>query len=148
MEKYLAPVPVKTKDPLITKIGFKEAESKTHEIVRFILIWGIAYLIYMAVRREESNPVSIDIISDRIKPGTLAHTALLEMDEDTRTKCINSIKSALNSQRRVTKKFIRAIRVGLLASLMTEFIVNGNTEKPISVVARTITYSTLVALFG
>lgn len=155
MEENLTTVSVKmevyppVKEKLMTRIGFKEAESKTHEIFRLILIWGITYLIYMAVRSKDTTPVvSIDVLSDRIKPGTLVYKALLQMDNDTRTECINALKSAFDSKRRATKKILRAIRVGLLAGLLTEFIVNGNTDKPVSVVARTITYSTLVALFG
>lgn len=133
--------------PLIAKIGIRESQSRSHEIFRILLIWGIAFLLYMAFIGTDTGAIaSMDTISDRIQPGTLLYNGLLEMDEATRSKCINSLNSTF--QYTVRKKITRGIRVGLLVGLLTEFIVNANSEKPISIIARTVTYSTLLALFG
>lgn len=134
-------------DPWISKIGFKHAQSKKLESARILLIWTTIFLICMAIRKEAVNIPTINDISQQIRPGTIFYTALMEMDEDTRSRYIKSLQVAFNDNP-LTKKYVRAIRIGLLSGLFTEFILNGNTAKPLGVVARTITYSILATLFG
>lgn len=133
---------------LIAKAGFKTAGSRTYEVLRIALIWGILYLVCSAIIDDINTTPTMDDLSDEIKPGTLIHRALTELDEESRSKCIKSLSNMFQSPQSAPKKYAKAVRVGLMAGFLTEFIVNGNAAKPIGVVTRTITYSVLATLFA
>ena len=104
-------------------------------------------MIWWSIFNKLTEPHTLEHVSHHVRPGTILHSAISELDDDSRSKYIKSLKASLDEPPEL-KKYTRAIRVGLLAGLLTEFIVKGADAKPITVISRTITYSILAVLVG
>ncbi len=127
---------------VIKQTGIKPAQSFAHELCRVLLIIGLIAIIYKMIKNECDEEISIDDISDTIKPGSLMYQSIMEMDEDTRNKYIKNIYHVLKDEDpRKLKKYINGIQVSLIAGIASEYMVNGNLTKPMGIVAKTILYS-------
>ena len=126
----------------ITK-GFKPAASRTHDVIRILMIVAITgYIIYLGMHDDsEDKCIQLDEVSDIIKPGTLIYQTAEEMDDATRHLYLKSMVPMLTPNPPVIKKYIKSFKFALIAGLLSEYIVNGGTSKLIGVVTKTILYT-------
>lgn len=134
------------KPTFITKIGFKPAESKIHAFLRLLLclllIAAIGLLVYQDVKKPERF-FTMNDISDTIKPNSVAYQALIELDDHTRSKYIKKIKEASDNETRIINRYTKSIAVALISAILSEYIINGNANKPLSVIAKTMIFTTI-----
>lgn len=129
---------------VITKTGFKPAETNSHELFRLLLIVGIIILVCWSIYKDNKGDkecITLDDISDVIKPGTIMYKSINEMDEETQKKYLRSLKHSLDDDPPLITKFIRGIQVALIAGIASEYAINGNLSKPIGIIGKTIMYN-------
>jgi len=138
----MPPAPVSAATSALKITGFKPAASRVHEIIRALLLIAIVVLIIWNIRRKEEEDIEIDNICDVVQPGTILYNAALELDEDTRRRFATNLKRELSDARPSTaQKYKKAIGISLLAGVLSEYIINGNSAKPIGIISKTIVYS-------
>lgn len=129
---------------VIKQTGIKPAESFLHELCRVLLIIGLLVITYKMIKNECDEEITIDDISDTIKPGSLMYQSIMEMDEDTRNKYLKNIYHVIKDEEpHILKKYINGIQVSLIAGIASEYMVNGNLIKPMGIIAKTILYSVI-----
>lgn len=127
---------------VINKVGVEPAESPIHNKVRFVLLIGVIFVIIWSVYNKESEEINIDNISNLIKPGTIHYQAIQEMDDEAKVCYVRSLKEmADNKYTSSSQKYLQAMKVSLLAGIVSEYIANGNTAKPMGIIFKTIVYT-------
>lgn len=127
---------------VITKVGVKPAESPVHNVARFVIVIGILFIIVWSIYYKEQEEINIDRIRELIKPGTIHYQAIQEMDDEAKVCYIRSLKEMTdNNHTSIGQKYFRALKVSLIAGVISEYIENGNTSKPLGIIFKTIMYT-------
>lgn len=129
---------------VITTVGVKPATSALHNKLRVFALIIVLVAVVWAIYNDGSEEVDIVEIEDHIKPGTMIHQSIGELDDTTKQCYIKSIKDMIraNETTRVST-YLRGIQVSLLAGFISEYIVNGNFSKPFGIISKTVLYSAL-----
>ena len=132
---------------LLRKAGFKPATATVHNIVRVVLILIIiSYIVYLAIKEDREEEMTLESVADIIKPGTILYRSAEEIDECSRGIFLKSIIPMLTPNPPTYLSFMKSIWYALLAGITSEYIVNGNTSKPMGVIAKTTFYTMLYGL--
>ncbi len=128
---------------VISTVGIKPATSKIHSIARAVVALSIIILVIWAILHEEENDhACMADLEEYIKPNTLLYQTIDELEDKTKAVYIKNTKEMINSSQTNTfKRYMNGIKVSLIAGIVSEYIVNGNTSKPLGVIGKTILYS-------
>lgn len=135
-----AVVPPVVKD-VLQKTGFKPAQSYKHAILRIVLLLAVIGVVVYSIYDNKEEIVTLEEVSHLIKPNTILYKSILEMDEKCQNEYLKSMKKTLSPDPTKFKKYLDNIKVALIAGIATEYIMNGNTSKPIGAVAKTIVFN-------
>jgi len=137
--------PIKRKG--LAHIGVQQAETHYHEINRIIIIVFIFTTIVLACIYEKYEEMDIKDYHDVVKEGTILYRGLMDMDPATRQVYLHAMKPLLQNQVPFYIRYMREIRTPLVAGFVAEYLVNGNTTKPMTSIARSFFYSNIYTLF-
>lgn len=129
-----------TVPPILSNIGVKQASSSFNAKCRVFLLILLCVLIWFTVR-SKNDVVTLDDISDLIKPDTIMHHAIAEMDEETQKNFLTTFRQSLNKDPTIFQTYFTGMIVSLVAGIASEYIVNGNAQKPTGIISKTILYS-------
>jgi hypothetical protein len=132
---------------IITTTGVKPAASKTHDVLRTFLFVLIMLAIIYTIHHEKSHDVTLDDVCDVIKPGTIMYNSISEMEPDIQRRYLKSLQDTLSEDDpKLVKKYSNGLKVALIAGIASEYIINGNTSKPIGIIAKTIMYTSIYTM--
>ena len=128
--------------------GFKRASSKHHHIMRLVVaIVMVAFLIWsLVLEKEHENDLCN--LSDQIKPNTILYNAIDELDGDVKKRYIKSIKQSLEPEPPKWLKCVKNIQYALIGGIITEYIMNGNFDKPVSIIPKTVVTTALASVIA
>lgn len=120
-------------------IGIKPAESQLHNYGRSIVVFLLLVLIIYEIYSEKQESDRLDDISDIIKQDTILYNSILELEPECRYKYVRFLKSTLlKSPPTMAEKYLKNISIAVIVTICSEYIINGNTAKPMGSVGRTI----------
>ncbi len=132
----------------LKKIGVQEADHFGHDVVRTLLVLYILTAIVLACYFDkDSEEIDTADLGKFVKKNTILFNALEEMDYKTRKKYLRAMKPVLYDRPPFYRRYLRGLRTPLVAGFLAEYIVNGNTTKPINSIARTLVYGNIYTLF-
>lgn len=134
---------------ILLTLGVKKASTSFDEICRSLLIIALVIAMIWHIYDEQQDDISLSHIEHIIKPGTIMHESICEMDNDTQKKYVKSLKETIDADDPSTLyKYTKNISTSLAAGVLSEYAVNGNLAKPLGVVTKTIIYSCLSVLIS
>lgn len=138
--------PIKTKPvTLIEKIGIKNPDEIFHDRIRMAVYIIVIGMLIWSFWNDQEEVITLDDFNNQIKEGTLLYQTIDQLDEDTQQKYLRSLKKALDdNQPTLVEKYTRALRVALMAGILSEYMIHGNMAKPMAIVGKTVLF-TLVA---
>jgi hypothetical protein len=142
MEQEQKPLP-----KIVGVLGVKPASSKTLGLLRIIVAVTILGLCIWAVLEDAQDECDVKDLEDILPTQSLFHTAIAEIPEDRyRKNCSLAFKEILNDNETKKEKLYKSIKIALLASISSEFIINGNLDKPVSVIGKTLSFALINTL--
>lgn len=131
-------------------VGIKKADSKINDFVRGVFV---VILIYMFVavlfKNTEEQQMTIEDISDIVKPNTILYNAIRELDDDVQCRYIQSIKKAVNDKTPpLSRRLYKTLGIALGTGILSEYIVSGNLTKPVNIISKTLIFTTLNTFFA
>lgn len=122
-----------------SSIGIKPAESQLHNYGRSIVVFLLLVLIIYEIYSEKQESDQLDDFNDIIKQDTILYNSILELEPKYRYNYIRYLKSVLlKNQPSVVEKYCKNISIAVIVTICSEYIINGNTAKPIGSIGRTI----------
>lgn len=131
---------------VLQKTGFKVAQSRTHAILRIILLIGVVALMAMSIRTEKKKDDILERVDDIVEPGTALHKTVMDMSEENRYKYLKSLESIFQSEDDAKRRYLNGIKIALIAGVLTEYIINGNTNKPMNILSKTVIYNIIYSM--
>jgi hypothetical protein len=132
--------------PILNAIGVKPAESRLLEYLRIIaLIVLIIYIIYMIYDDYMDDLEREEAMKSLLKSDTDFYSKLAHMDSDLRNKYLDAVKTSLGDNSTNKSTLCKAIRNGMLAGTLSEFIISGSQAKVMGTIGRTVIYSCISA---
>lgn len=132
---------------IVEVLGVKPAENKTLNILRIILALVLAGLCIWSIVTDYQEEADINELEDIIPTNSIFHQAIAEIPDDrSRHNCTLAFKEILSDNETKKEKLYKSIKIALLASISSEFIINGNLNKPISVIGKTLTFTLINVL--
>lgn len=132
--------------PIIAKAGIKPATNHWHNFLRVIIILAVLVLTVVSSLLQHPKVVKLQDMENIIKPNTTMHRMISEMDPTAQQRYLRTIQKTFEPDESRTSKYLKSIRTALAAGLISEYIVNGNTAKPIGILSKTIIYTTIATL--
>lgn len=127
---------------IVSTIGFKPANNKTLNFLRVAIAITIAGLCIWAIVTDYQEELDVKELEDIIPTNCIFHQAIAEIPDDQhRINCTLAFREILSDNETKKEKLYRSIKIALLASIVSEFIVNGNLDKPVSVIGKTLTFT-------
>jgi hypothetical protein len=126
----------------IEKTGVKQAQSKIHNFLRTVLLLGFVFMIFLSIKLENPKQTTLDDISNIVRPGTIMYNMVDEMDDDVKCRYLNNLQSSIEPGQTRLQKYINGVQLSLIAGIVSEYIINGNSAKPLGILAKTVVYST------
>ncbi len=134
------------KIPVLDKIGVKPGESTFTNVLRVIaLVVLICYLLYMIYDDYMDDLERDEKLQKLFSSDTEFYNKLALMDQDTRTKYLDAVKSSLEDTKTKKQTLFNSIRTGLVAGMLSEFIASGSNAKVMGTISKTIIYSSISA---
>lgn len=122
-----------------TAIGIRPAESQFHNYGRSIVVFLLLVLITYEIYSEKQESDRLDDIANIIKEDTILYHSIMELEPECRHNYIRYLKSVLlKSPPSMAEKYLKNISIAVIVTICSEYIINGNTAKPLSSVGRTI----------
>ena len=138
----------KIPNKLLTTTGVKPAVNTFHSRLRILLFIGIIILILWSIYNDDDEDVQLTDIEDIVKPGTIMYASIQEMEPEVQKKYLASLKHAINDKpESVKKRYLNGLKMALIAGTVSEYIVNGNSSKPVGIIAKTVLYSILLTTY-
>jgi hypothetical protein len=123
-------------------IGIKPAESQLHNYGRSIVIVLLLSLIIYEIYSEKQETDQLDDIGNIgniIKQDTILYNSVMELEPECRHNYIRYLKSALlKAPPSMAEKYLKNISIAVIVTICSEYIINGNTAKPMGSVGRSI----------
>lgn len=130
---------------LIEKIGIKNPDEIFHDRIRMAVYIIVIGMLIWSFWNDQEEVITLDDFNNQIKEGTLLYKTIDQLDGDTQQKYLRSLKKALDdNQPTLVEKYTRALRVALMAGILSEYMIHGNMAKPMAIVGKTVLF-TLVA---
>lgn len=126
----------------LASIGFKPNASYFHNTMRivaaFALLVIIVVMFYFSTRASKAE-ITLRDIEDVIKPGTAMHTAIDEMDEESRTLYVAALNRLIHNSDDASriKKITRSLSVAIVSGIIAEYIMHGSMSKTIGILGKT-----------
>lgn len=134
MARFLIP-----KHNKVSTLGIRPAESQIHNYGRSIVVFLLLILIIYEIYSEKQESVQLDDISDIIKQDTILYNSVMELEPECRHNYIRYLKTALlKSPPSMAEKYLKNISIAIVVTICSEYIINGNTAKPMGSVGRSI----------
>lgn len=140
--KYV-PTPVKA---VLQKTGFKVASSRTHAILRILLFILVVVLLVLSIKSEQKKDDILDRVDDIVEPGTILHRTVMNMSEENRYKYLKSLENIFKSEESVSQRYINGVKFALIAGILSEYIINGNTSKPTNIISKTVIFNIIYTM--
>lgn len=125
----------------IQKTGVKPAQSKFHGFLRAVLLIGFLALVALSIQLDCPKKATLEDMSATIPPGTIMYKMINEMDEDLQCRYLTNLQAQIEPRPPRAKKYINGIQLALIASIVSEYMINGNSAKPLGILAKTVVYS-------
>ncbi len=125
----------------IQKTGVKPAQTKFHGFLRAVLLIGLIALVVLSIHLDYPNKPTLHDMSDIIPPNTIMYNMINEMDGDLQCRYLANLQLQIEPHQSRVKKYINGIRLALAAGIVSEYMINGNSAKPLGILAKTIVYS-------
>ena len=132
----------KPKKPTILK-AFKPAVNKWHSIGRFVVIIVVIAILVYTMQYIDDEDIALCDITDHVKPGTLLYKTIDEMDAEAQKKYLKSIKTTFDPDPPIGLRYVKSLQMALIAGIASEYIINGNLDKPLAIVPKTILMSVI-----
>jgi hypothetical protein len=125
----------------IQKTGVKPAQTKFHGFLRAVLLIGLIVLVVLSIHLDYPKNPTLGDMSDTIPPDTIMYNMINEMDEDLQCRYLYNLQIQIEPRQSRIEKYINGIRLALAAGIASEYMINGNSVKPLGILAKTIVYS-------
>ena len=128
--------------------GFKQASSKHHHVMRLVVAAVmVAFLIWSLVLEKE-HEADMSNLCDHIKPNTILYNSIDELDGDAKKRYIQSINQSLEPEPPKWFKCVKNIQYALIGGIITEYLMNGNLDKPVSIIPKTVVTTALASVLS
>lgn len=127
------------------EIGVREAENRFHAYGRSIAIVILIGIIIWGVYSEHQETLRIDDLSDTVKKDTILYKSIMELDECARAKYLKSLKKTFEKvPPTLFDKYYKGLKGALVAGVCSEYIINGNASKPMSIIGKTAVFTLIM----
>lgn len=123
--------------------GIKPAASRKHEIIRLFVAVVVLGFFLWTIQMTKDDEADLCDIAEYVKPDTILYKSISELDHDAKKNYIKSLKQTFDPDPPIGKKYLKSIQVALVAGIASEYVVNGNFDKPVSIIPRTILFTVI-----
>lgn len=119
-----------------------------HALLRGLVVLAMITVIVIAIYYNNEDEITLQKCEHVIKPGTILHRSIKEMDEVAQKNYLNLIRDVVSSKKRSTfKKYLRGIQIPIVAGLIAEYIVFGK-HVHFSGLAKTFFYANMYTILS
>ena len=145
----------KSKVNIIRTIGIKPAVDKKNAIIRAVA----AVIVFMFVtwsiidQRRDDAQEEKELEYDKatlqmLRPNSKLLKLINDIDNPiAKKRVMTKVEDiVLDRSESMMKKYLRSIQTALLAGIMSEYIINGSSAKPIGIIGKTVVYNLIYTM--
>lgn len=140
---------------LIRTLGVRPAVNRRNAIARAVAALAVAIFVVWSIidqRRddaeEEENLEYDKATLEMLRPNCKLIKLINDIDNPiAKKRVMNKVEDiVLDRSDSMMKKYIKSIKTALLAGIMSEYIINGSSAKPIGIIGKTVVYNLIYTL--
>lgn len=143
------------KPNIIRTLGVKPAVNKKHAIARAVAALCVVMFVVWSIinqRRndyEEEKDLEYDKATlEMLRPNSKLLKLINDVDNPLAKKRLMKKMEdiILDRSDSISKKYLNSVKTALLAGIVSEYIINGSSAKPIGIIGKTVVYNLVFTL--